>query len=79
MKLIKKILNSVNNQRKYTIIHKNLQTSINNHHFWVDFLEMVSQLFVTKEYIFRRTKPLLAWTGRSSTAYLPELGVFNGS
>ena len=79
MKLIKKILNSVNNQRKYTIIYKNLQTSINNNHFWVDFLEMVSQLFVTKEYIFRRTKPLLAWTERASTAYLPELGVFNGA
>ena len=65
MKLIKKILNSVNSDRKYIVLYKNLQKSINNYHFRGQFLEIVSQVFIIEEQIFRRTKPLLVFDWKS--------------
>ncbi len=37
MKLIKKILNSVNSERKYIAVYKNPQKSIINYHLWDTF------------------------------------------
>ena len=49
MKLIKKILNSVNSDRKYIAIYKKLKKSLKNYHFLGYFLEMGSQVFMTTE------------------------------
>ena len=49
MKLIKKILKSVNSDRKYIAIYKNLKKSITNYYFLEYFLEMGSQVFMTTE------------------------------
>ncbi len=65
MKLIKKILNSVNSDKKYIAVYKNPQKSITNYHFRGYFLEIVSQVFIIKEHIFRRTKPLLVFDWKS--------------
>ncbi len=65
MKLIKKILNSVNSERKYIAVYKNPQKKYNKLPFRGYFLEIVSQVFIIKEHIFRRTKPLLVFDWKS--------------
>ncbi len=65
MKLIKKILNSVNSDKKYIAVYKNPQTKYKKIPFRGYFLEIVSQVFIIKEHIFRRTKPLLVFDCKS--------------
>ena len=48
MKLIKKILNSVNSDGKYTDTYNNLQKSINKYHFREYFCEIGIQVFTAK-------------------------------
>ena len=48
-KVNKKILNSVNSEEKYIAIYKNFPKSIKAYHFSEYFLEIVSQVFITRE------------------------------